>query len=190
MKNLWTKEEDDQLKLLWDDHNRNIIMTAIPNRTWYAIKHRARKLSIINFLSIEDKIKARYLINADTQCWEWIACIMNTGYGEFYHEGKKYLAHRFSYELFREPIPNGLVIDHLCRNRKCINPDHLEIVTLEENKRRGMSIPAINARKDKCKNGHEFTEDNTYHSCGRRRCKICTNERNMQDYYRRKQNKK
>ena len=137
--------------------------------------------------STEEKFKSRYQIDLVTGCWNWCAYVMNTGYGEFYNAGKRWLAHRFSYQQYVGKIDAYLTIDHLCRNRRCVNPAHLEAVTAEENKRRGMSVPAINARKTHCKNGHELKEDNVYHIAGKRRCKICTNRANMKDYFKRKQ---
>jgi hypothetical protein len=72
------------------------------------------------------------------------------------------LAHRIAYELFIGPIPNGLHIDHLCRNRGCVNPVHLEPVTQQENMLRGYAPSAVSHRANRCHRGHEFTPENTY----------------------------
>ena len=87
---------------------------------------------------------------------------------------KLYLVHRLTYELIRGPIPEGLQIDHLCRVRACVNPNHMELVTQSENIRRGMAPSAINARKTHCYKGHPFSEENTYVSPkGERYCRTC-----------------
>jgi len=76
------------------------------------------------------------------------------------------------YLLFFNKIPNGLVLDHLCKNRKCVNPLHLRVVTQAVNCLSGDSPPARNSRKTHCPNGHEYSPENTYHSGGRH-CRIC-----------------
>jgi hypothetical protein len=112
-------------------------------------------------------------------CWTWTACILQNGYGGVRLKGKLMRAHRVVYELLVGKIPDGLQLDHLCRNRKCVNPAHLEPVTQKENMRRGNGACAINARKTHCKSGHEFTKENT-----RRRCRICHNKAHSLRYRR------
>ena len=83
-------------------------------------------------------------------------------------------AHRFSYELYNGEITGNLTIDHLCRNRNCVNPQHLEVVTIKENVLRGIGPTAINSIKTHCIKGHEFNEKNTYiRPNGDRNCREC-----------------
>ena len=111
-------------------------------------------------------------------CWEWQAGISPNGYGSFWDGAKNVRSHRYSYEERCGPIPEGLVIDHLCRNPLCVNPDHLEPVTDRENVLRGVGPTAQNARKTHCKRGHLLSEENVYRPTdGFRRCRICEQAR-------------
>lgn len=121
-------------------------------------------------------------------CWEWLAYKMSNGYGNFHYKGKTKLAHRISYQIYRGDIPQGLQLDHLCRNRGCVNPDHLEVVTQQENIKRGDICNDNNPRKKltHCKNGHEFTKENTIIVNGKsRNCRECHKE-SMKKYRRNK----
>jgi hypothetical protein len=77
-------------------------------------------------------------VRAEGECWVWTGRINKGGYGEFKHGGEKHKAHRWIWETLNGVLPSEIVIDHLCRNRSCVRPDHLEAVTNEENVRRGI----------------------------------------------------
>ena len=113
---------------------------------------------------------AEYTI-ADGDCWETHRKPRPTGYVYMTTGGKQYKQHRWYYEEYIGPIPEGLVIDHLCRNRACCNPFHMEPVTIGENVRRGVHG---NTTKTHCPQGHGYTAKNTYrYPDGRRHCRIC-----------------
>lgn len=106
-------------------------------------------------------------------CWNWTACLVQ-GYGQVGIGAKQYGAHRVSYVLMFGEIPDGLHIDHLCRNRRCVNPAHMELVTNAENTRRGDGLAAMNLRKQHCIHGHPFSGNNVrVGPYGYRDCRAC-----------------
>lgn len=111
------------------------------------------------------------------------------GYGQMRHKGKVYLAHRLAYEMLRGPIPKDKEIDHLCRERSCANPWHLEIVPRRENVLRGESPMAKHARKTHCIHGHPLTGENLYVRPDNegRQCRACRQEAMRRFYTRRRQ---
>ncbi|MFD6677526.1 HNH endonuclease signature motif containing protein [Rhodococcus zopfii] len=113
---------------------------------------------------------ARRISVSETGCWEWFGPIGNSGYGQCKVGRLNKLTHRVVYEILVGPIPDGLQIDHLCKNRTCCNPAHLEPVTARENVLRGDTIAAANIQKSNCPKGHEY--DYTSPS-GRRGCRTC-----------------
>ena len=114
---------------------------------------------------------ARKITVDSSGCWLWES-LAATGYGTASLNGRKVLAHRLFYELAKGPIPEGLHIDHVCRTRSCVNPDHLEAVTLAENNRRAA------AAMTHCCNGHPYDEANTkYDRNGHRICRACIRAR-------------
>lgn len=106
-------------------------------------------------------------------CLVWVGSCTRNGCGKIGREGRTRSAHRYIYEKFVGPVPEGLELDHLCRNRKCILPSHLEPVTHAENMRRGLS-GAWQRNKTHCPAGHSYT---TRNSKGYRRCGTCDNEK-------------
>lgn len=116
-------------------------------------------------------------------CWNWTAGRDKRGYARLTIDGRSRLAHRLSYEEFMGPVPEGLELDHLCRNPRCINPEHLEPVTHAENMRRAAEAD----RTDHCPSGHLFDEANTYlDKNGYRKCRACNRERSRGAYHARK----
>lgn len=118
-------------------------------------------------------------MNGPNGCWLWTAPPGRAGYGTFrpYHSSSLQGAHRFGYEMWVGPIPEGLELDHLCRNPPCVNPAHLEPVTHAENMRRTVGLH----RKPACRFGHAFTPENTFiRKNGRRMCRACVRRRNQQ----------
>lgn len=132
----------------------------------------------MRFDALPEKIKARTKVT--DSCWIWTGAKNGRGYGvlKFCGERKWRMAHRVTFELLKSKIPAGLVIDHLCRNTSCVNPEHLEAVSQKVNVLRGTSPVAKGARKMKCKHGHKYTPENTRmfrRRDGReyRRCVLC-----------------
>lgn len=129
-------------------------------------------------LPVGERIRASVTID-ERGCWVWQKSTLAGGYGQIWVGSRtdgtrrRQVAHRASYEAFVGPVPDGLFLDHLCRNRACVNPDHLEPVSTQTNIRRGVAPPAINAAKTHCKRGHEFTLENTYMNQGKRYCRQC-----------------
>ena len=123
------------------------------------------------------RFRAKFVVNPETNCWEWTSTV-HRGYGRFHVNRKSRIAHRYVYEILVGPIPDGLTIDHLCRVRCCVLPDHLEVVTGRINTLRGFGPPALNARKTHCLRGHPYDEANTYvfPGTGWRRCRTCFRE--------------
>lgn len=130
--------------------------------------------------SARERIQRWSDIDGQTGCWVWALRVDRHGYGHFKMDGRSWLAHRAAYHVFVGAIPSGLTIDHLCRNTRCVNPEHLEPVTNQENCRRG-----IEATKTHCVNGHLFDQENTYRHGETRHCRKC-NAARSQSYKQRK----
>lgn len=129
-------------------------------------------------------LEARWLLRVEKEghggCWKWIGARWSKGYGKFTEPvtQRRIGAHVWGYKNFVGPIPEGMELDHLCRNPWCVNPEHLEPVTHLENVRRGLAPivnGARNAAKTHCPRGHEYTEANTYYRKNRsgRNCRAC-----------------
>lgn len=143
--------------------------------TGYCVKHQRRvdrhgdPNVVRGFRSHEERFRASVHV-ADDGCWLWRGTLNDKGYGKFYVDGRQRPAHRWSYEHFVGPIPDGLEPDHLCRVRNCVNPNHLDPVTHRENSQRAAYS------RTTCVRGHELPEPGP--DGGRRVCRTCANERN------------
>lgn len=118
----------------------------------------------------------QYVDKRESGCWEWTGWKNQYGYGRFSINGKSVSAHRHAYELRNGPIPDGLQLDHLCRNTLCVNPDHLEPVTSKENTRRSESLPMLANREGVCFRGHSYAEHSYYRDGVRMYCRTCERE--------------
>lgn len=135
-----------------------------------------------------ERFEAKYIPEPMSGCWLWTAFLNPAGYGQIGvggRAGRPMLAHRVAWEMHRAPIPEGLVIDHLCRNPACINPDHLQPVAQKLNLLRGNTFNARNVAKTHCLQGHPLIGENLYlNSHGGRHCQACR-KRNREAWRRR-----
>lgn len=137
------------------------------------MKAKPIDITFSQFLGFLEKIEDH---SDSTKCWIWKSAYnVKSGYGVVTFNRSVFLAHRVSYTVLIGQIPEGLQIDHLCRNRICVNPFHLEPVTNDENHRRGINWQTV---KTHCSQGHEYTKENTYilKPRGWRYCRTCKRE--------------
>ena len=137
------------------------------------------KTNLKNLMSVWEK--SHYISSWDEdKCWNWLGNKNGNGYGQFKKFGKVIRLHKFSYEFFKGIVPLGLEIDHLCRNRACFNPKHLESVTHKENMSRATYSRVGHGnnwqkKKTHCPYGHEYILENLVKSAKWRTCRICKN---------------
>ena len=137
---------------------------------WNKEKFNSPKYVIKRFNSLY-KIKPN-------MCWEWIGSTRG-GYSQFWFMGINILGHKFSYEFFNGHIPKGMTVDHICRNKLCVNPFHLDLVTRRENVLRGTNQIMKNATKTHCPNNHEYSGDNLKFTKMGRVCATCARFRRI-----------
>lgn len=123
--------------------------------------------------NLPDRVRDKIRTGVNGECWQWVGAIQSSGYGSLVIDGRHYLAHRYTYEVLAEPIPDGLQIDHLCQNKRCCNPAHLEPVTAKENNAR-----KFESQKLRCVHGHPLVGENLRiktlpNGQKRRVCRVC-----------------
>src|SRR3990167_1889686 len=152
---------------------------AAATRERPAARHRKDKLSMLTQSPIfgDPRLPARFWRKVrvrENGCWEWTGSLKDNGYGQF-NNGRPRRAHRVAYEALIGPIPDGLECDHLCRNRDCTAPAHIELVTRKENVRRGCGMGGeLRASSTHCRQGHLLNDNNLYVAPdGERVCRSC-----------------
>jgi hypothetical protein len=121
-----------------------------------------------------ERFISKFECDGETGCWNWKAAISKNGYGNFSVRHVVYYAHRIAYQLYVGPIPDGMTIDHLCRNTRCVNPAHLEVTSQRTNILRGTGPTARHARLTHCRQGHPYDLLNTHvKRDGSRSCREC-----------------
>ncbi len=174
----WSAAEDEYIRTHIGVEFFSTMAIAL-NRTHNAVKYRAAMLGVRRYSTAPHPARFWELVIKTEGCWWWMGNHTSEGYGSYWRNGRQLLAHRLAYKMEIGPIPEGLVLDHLCRNPSCVNPAHLQPVTQRINTRRGIGPTAINAAKTHCYRGHEFNALNTYtDKTGRRHCRPCQNLRN------------
>ena len=129
-------------------------------------------------MDIQERFDSKWQPEPNSGCWLWLGCLDANGYGAFRMLDKTWRAHRVAYEIYKGFILDGLTLDHICRVRCCVNPDHLEAVTHQENMRRGDAGKLGRERqlaKTHCPQGHPYDQENTFinkSSCARS-CRAC-----------------
>lgn len=125
--------------------------------------------------------------NRKTGCWDWLGDMNQKGYGRLFYNGKKHSAHRVSFEMFNGPISEDLEIDHVCENRKCVNPAHLQQITHRQNIRNGRLMKSRRIPKTHCPQGHPYQGDNVlWTRGGYQYCRQCRRDYDKRIYWEKK----
>ncbi len=146
------------------------------------VANDGKKQSFKRKLSLEKSFEVRTL--KSESCWEWTGSKDQYGYGRIRFNKVNMLAHRISFKIHKGEIPENLVIDHICRNRGCVNPEHLRAVTKSINsKENTASFTALNLLKTACPHGHKYTGNNLLVSGKKRYCRTCSRGRSLKYYF-------
>ncbi len=136
-------------------------------------------------MTMEERFSQYVIPVTESGCWLWTGGLVRHGYGAFHlQKNRKVHAHRFAYQLWKGPLDRTMDVDHLCKVKCCVNPDHLEMVTHRENVLRGNARAAHQARQTHCKNGHPLNGNNLImRGLYRRNCRTCGNAARLAYYH-------
>ncbi|NWA62995.1 HNH endonuclease [Pantoea sp. B9002] len=141
-------------------------------------------------MTLEERLLSKVAKNPNSGCWEFTGSLYKNGYGQIWNGARAEQAHRVAYRFYVAEIPADKEIDHLCKNRRCVNPKHLDIVTHQENIARSNTVMGENARKTHCMRGHPLEGENLIITKQKtRQCRICSNMRARNAKARRKEKK-
>lgn len=179
----WSVEEDQTLINNYSHIPSKDLRRLLPNRSINSIYLRASNYKLKQFIENPlDRFICKINKNSGTfgydgkypsECWIWTANTNEDGYGLLWMPEGNIGAHVFSYKLYHGDIPLGMTVNHICYVRNCVNPTHLNLLSVCNNILDGQGPAAINARKQHCKHGHALTIDNTYKQPNGRGCLIC-----------------
>jgi hypothetical protein len=158
------------------DCDRDAFAKAMCGMHYMRLKRTGSPFTVRRVVGLSAEERFWQYVNKTDDCWLWTGATSH-GYGNFYlpREGRtttQIQAHVFAYQTLRGPVPEGLVIDHLCRTKRCVRPDHLDPVTQQLNVIRGDVARVL--RENTCRHGHEYTPENTHiNRKGAKVCRIC-----------------
>lgn len=181
---LYSRRMEDTCKI--NDCSQPRKARGLCNKHWYR-QYRYGDVSYVCFIRGNDQERFWSKVKKSEGCWTWLGYSNRRGYGQVILQGKVIGAHRAAWSLSGKELPKfklGLSLDHLCKNKLCVRPDHLEVVTTAENTLRSDNICMQNKAKTQCKNGHMFTQENTViRRSGHRDCRACLRIRSSRFYY-------
>lgn len=173
-------KEGYRTAISWDGPPSSAYVKYVKASALVALEAENKRLreALDGLQSFYPRFWSKVSVKKKNECWDWQSSISPNGYGKFSIDNYPHSAHVLSYKYFNSDFDSNLCIDHICMNRKCVNPNHLRQVTRAiNNTENAGGTAAINKQKTHCSRGHEFSKENTQIKKGKsgtyRRCKVC-----------------